>query len=76
MKAILARAAVAIGLAAFGLCLAGRADATSLFERRKKDSLIGDSKASAVGDLVTIIIKESSTAKQDTSIERKKESDR
>jgi flagellar L-ring protein precursor FlgH len=74
MKAILARAAAAVAIAAFGICLAGRADATSLFERREKDSLIADSKASAVGDLVTIIVKESSTAKQDTSIERKKES--
>jgi len=74
MKAKLARVATLIGAAAFVVCLAGRADATSLFERRKKDSLIGDNKARAVGDLVTIIIKESATASQDTSAERKKES--
>jgi flagellar L-ring protein precursor FlgH len=72
MKTKLARMAILIGAAAFVVCLAGRADATSLFERRKKDSLIGDSKARAVGDLVTIIIKESATATQDTSAERKK----
>jgi flagellar L-ring protein precursor FlgH len=54
--------------------LVSDAEATSLFERRKKDTLIGDSKAHAVGDLLTIIIKESSSAKQDTSVERKKES--
>jgi len=74
MKAKHARVALAIGAVAFVVCLAGRAGATSLFERRKKDSLIGDSKAQAVGDLVTIVIKESATAKQDTSVERKKES--
>ena len=72
MKVKLARVATLIGAAAFVVCLAGRADATSLFERRTKDSLIGDNKAHAVGDLVTIIIKESATATQDTSAERKK----
>ncbi len=70
----LARVLMTVAAAAFVLGLASRAEATSLFERRKKDSLITDSKARAVGDLLTIIIKESSSAKQDTSVERKKES--
>ncbi len=74
MKARVARVAMAIGAAALCACLSSSADAASLFERRTKDSLIGDSKARAVGDLVTILIKESSKATQDTSIERKKES--
>ena len=74
MKARVARVAMVIGAAALCVCLAGGAAAASLFERRTKDSLIGDSKARAVGDLVTILIKESSKATQDTSIERKKES--
>jgi flagellar L-ring protein precursor FlgH len=74
MKANLARVAAAVGAAVLVVCVAGRAGATSLFERREKDSLISDNKARAIGDLVTIIIKESSTAKQDTSVERKKES--
>jgi flagellar L-ring protein precursor FlgH len=74
MKANVARVAAAVGAAVLVVCVAGRAGATSLFERREKDSLISDNKARAVGDLVTIIIKESSTAKQDTSVERKKES--
>jgi len=74
MNATLKRLVIAIGV---GACVAGlveSAEATSLFERRKKDSLISDSKARAVGDLVTIVIKEAATAKQDTSVERKKES--
>jgi len=69
-KTTLARLLIPITAAAFVAGLASQAKATSLFERRKKDSLICDSKARAVGDLLTIIIKESSTAMQDTSLER------
>jgi flagellar L-ring protein precursor FlgH len=74
MKRTLARAAIMAGAIAMAVGLAGGANATSLFEKRAKDSLIADNKARRVGDLVTIIIKEESAASQDTSIERKKES--
>ncbi len=73
MKARVARMVTALGAVAFITCVTGSAEGTSLFERRTPRSLIGDSKARAVGDLVTIIIKESTTATQDTSAERKKE---
>ena len=74
MKRRMAHAAIVAGTIAFMAGLAGPAEAASLFERRAKDSLIGDSKARHVGDLLTIIIIEESSASQDTSIERKKES--
>jgi flagellar L-ring protein precursor FlgH len=74
MKRTLAQAAVAAAAICLLIGLAGPAEATSLFERRAKDSLIADSKARRVGDLLTIIIIEESSASQDTSIERKKAS--
>ena len=73
MNGKVARAVLAIVAVAFAVCLARGAEGASLFERRLGRSLIADSKARAVGDLVTIIIKESTTASQDTSAERKKE---
>lgn len=74
MKTKLTHTIMALGAAAFLFGLAARADAASLFEKRTHESLIADRKAGAVGDLVTIIIKETTTASTDASTERKKES--
>jgi flagellar L-ring protein precursor FlgH len=74
MDTKLIRITLIAGAIVFALAAAASAPAASLFDRRKHDSLIADRKAQAVGDLVTIIIKESSTASTSASVERTKES--
>ncbi|MBN1916596.1 MAG: flagellar basal body L-ring protein FlgH [Verrucomicrobia bacterium] len=74
MKTKLIPAAIVLGAGVFMFGLASSANAASLFEKRVRDSLIADRKANAVGDLVTIVIQETSKASTDASTERTKES--